>query len=626
MVLDNRLYEVCKNFPREAITKDEYDRLLELSKDHEAVHKYIAENYLLWEENFTKTFSGSGNNFRFYEGGKLYPVKNILRKHLGTTKMNKAALIWKGADHSQMVYTYQSLYTEVVKLASALRKLGVKKGDRVLLHLPNIPELIIAMLACVKLGAVHIVYHISYSTDSLADRIKDCEPKIIFTSDGALTGNEQKLKNKLDSALEITGYEPRHCIVVERVSKRVHMKPIRDIWFHDLISHEHFSDAKRMDFEILDAEDPMFMLYTSTNLKEPKALVFPVAGFLLWAYYTYLLLFDAKDTDTFWCTADIAWITGHSYVVYGPLMAGDTVLIFEDTIDMDNAERFYDVCDKFSVNKIYTRPSILKTLMNAAQKKKKFRKLDTLELIATGGERMDDDLREWSAKNLASYRAVMFDIYSITEAGGALSSALPGFICAKTGTVAQPIPGVPIKLVNSTTGNTVEEPNTQGALMMDKPFPPLCRTIYGDKNTYKKIYWKTHNDVTYFKTGDGAELDEEGNLTLKGRLDDVLHVDGKRLSLIEIEEAIKTHENVNDCAVVSIPDEKRGDALIVFSVLKKEVDESYHDTTVRELRERIIEEIGEVALPSEIRFTRTLPKSPDGVILRDLLKDIAMQM
>jgi acetyl-CoA synthetase len=534
--------------------------------------------------------------------------------------------VWKGTDHSQMVYTYQSLYSEVVKCASALKKLGLKKGDNVLLHLPNIPELVIAMLACVHIGAIHIVYHISYSTDSLTERINDCKPKIIFTSDGALTGTEQNLKDKLDNALNMTTHQPSYCIVVERVTKRVHMKPLRDIWFHDLISYEHYYMAKNTEFEAMNAEDPMFMLYTSTNMKDPKALVFHTAGYLLWAYFSYLLMFDARDTDTYWCTADIAWITGHSYLVYGPLMAGETILIFEDTIDMDNAHRFYDICDKFCVNKLYTRPSILKSLMNAAQKKKKYMKLDTLELIATGGEKMSDDVREWTAKYLGNYNAALFDIYSITETGGAMASAVPGLSECRAGTVARPLPGVPIKLINNTSCDIIEQPDTQGALVLDKPFPPLCRTIFNSDEIYKKIYWKSYNNNVFFKTGDAAEIGENGYLTLKGRLDDILHVGGKRLSLIEIEEAIKTHDNVEDCAVVSIPDEKRGDALIAFSVLRKEIDESYHDTTVRELRERIIEEIGEVALPSEIRFTRTLPKSPDGVILRDLLKDIAMQM
>ncbi|HAL86029.1 MAG TPA: AMP-dependent synthetase [Deferribacteraceae bacterium] len=625
MSIYSRLADNCKNFQRHSLNKAEMDKIRSLSGDYEKLHDYLAKRYLVWEKEYTSLYWGEKLAPRFYENGTLCALENILGKHLTTTKKNKAAIIWKGADHAQMVYTYQSLYSEVIKCASALKKLGLKKGDKVLLHLPNIPELIIAMLACVKLGAVHIVYHTSYSTDSLADRINDCRPKIIITSDGTVTAN-QNLKNKLDNALIISDHQPQYCIVVERVSKRVHMKPLRDIWFHDLISDEHYSIAKNHGQEYANAEDPMFMLYTSTNMKDPKALVFHTAGYLLWAYFSYLLMFDARDTDTFWCTADIAWITGHSYLVYGPLMAGETVLVFEDTIDMDNAHRFYDICDKFCVNKLYTRPSILKSLMNAAQKKKKYMKLDTLELIATGGEKMTDDVREWAAKALGNYNAALFDIYSITETGGAIASAIPGYEECRPGTVAKALPGVSVSIINNASGEILPEAGTQGALVLDRPMPSLCRTINNSYDTYKKIYWKSYNNHVFFKTGDSAEINSEGYLTLKGRLDDVLHLGGKRLSLIEIEEAIKTHDNVEDCAVVSIPDEKRGDALIAFSVLKKEIDESYHDTTVRELRERIIEEIGEIALPSEIRFTRTLPKSPDGVILRDLLKDIAMQM
>lgn len=625
MSLNTRLDNNCRNFSRNTLTRDELDKIRSLAGDYEALHDYLAKKYLIWEKGYTKLFYGDKNTPKLYEEGKLFPLENILGKHLDTTKKNKAAIIWKGADHSQMVYTYQSLYSEVVKCASALKKLGLKKGDHVLLHLPNIPELVIAMLACAHIGAVHIVYHTSYSTDSLADRINDCMPKIIITADGLTTG-DQNLKSKLDNALNITTHQPQYCIVVERISKRVNMKPLRDIWFHDLISNEQYSTAKHSHVEPVDAEDPMFMLFTSTNTKSPKALVFHSAGYLLWAYFSYLLMFDAKDTDTYWCTADIAWITGHSYLVYGPLMAGETILIFEDTINMENARRFYDICDKFCVNKLYTRPSILRSLMNAAQKKNKYMKLETLEIIATGGEKMTDDVRQWASKYIGNYNSALFDIYSITETGGAIASAIPGYESCMPGTVAKPLPGVSIKIINNASGEILSQPNTQGALVLDKHMPSLCRTINNSNDIYKKMYWKNCDNNVFFKTGDSAEINPNGYLILKGRIDDVLHLGGKRLSLIEIEEAVKTHDNVEDCAIVSIPDEKRGDALIAFCVLKKEIDESYNDIIITELRERVIEEIGEIALPSEIRFTRTLPKSPDGVILRDLLKDIAMQM
>lgn len=619
----SRLAENCRNFIREAVDKAEMENIRKLEADHDKLLDYLSKKYLIWAEEYTKLNCGEGFAPKFYENGRLDVMENILGKHLHTDRKNKAAIIWKGADHSQMVYTYQSLYSETVKCASAFRKLGVAKGDRVLLHLPNIPELIIAMLACAKLGAVHVVYHISYSADSLADRITDCTPKIVITSDGIATGS-QNLKNKLDNALVISEHKPEYCIVVERVGKRVQMKPLRDIWFHDLVSDEHYSQAKK-ETHVADAEDPMFMLFTSTNMKTPKALVFPTAGFLLWAYFSYLLMFDAKSTDTYWCTADIAWITGHSYLVYGPLMAGESILVFEDTIDMENAGRFYDICDKFCINKIYTRPSILKTLMNAAHKKKKFVQLESLQLIAVGGEKMTDDVREWADKYLGSYKAVLFDIYSITETGGAIAASIPGHEPCSPGTVSKALPGMSLSIIG-TNGEIETKPNTQGALVLDRHIPSLCRTINNSHDTYKKIYWKSYDNNVFFKTGDSAEIDSGGHLTLKGRLDDVLHLGGKRLSLIEIEEAVKTHDNVEDCAVISILDEKRGDALIAFCVLKKEIDESYHDTAVRELRERIVDEIGEIALPSEIRFTRALPKSPDGAILRDLLKDIAMQM
>jgi len=615
-----------QKYQRTEFTAEDIDKIKSFGDDYEKLYKYMSDKYLIWEEKPTEVMSGDHKNgYTFFKGGQICPLKNILRKHLTTHSKNKAALIWNGNDGTQNVFTYQSLFSDVIKCASAMRKLGLKKGDRVLIHMPNIPELVVFMLACTKLGAIHVVYHASYSAESLADRISDCQPSFVVTVDESVTGGHTNMKEKLDHALTKVNKEPKYCIVVERTGKRVHMKPLRDLWYHDIISDEQHSDASALPPEPHNGEDTMFMLYTSTNMAEPKALTFSYAGYLLWAYVSYLMLFDKKDTDTYWCTADISWITGHSYLVYGPLMAGQTILLYEDSIDADNANSFYNICDKFSVNKLYTTPSLLRSLMNAAQKKKTFRNIKTIEMIATGGEKMKDEVLEWTSTKLCRNKAVIFDIYSQTEAGGAIYSAIAGITDIEYGTVNNPLPGVPSLLLDKTTKNVIEDSLTKGEIVFRKGFPPVANGIYGEKGMFEKIYWKDGSEP-YLSTGDGGEYNEDGKMMLTGRLDDVLHLGGKRLSLIEIEEAVKKYDNIKECAIINVNDDKRGEKLIAFCALKKQQDESYHDQNVREIRETILDEIGEIALPGEIRFTRTIPKSPDGVILRDLLKEIAMQM
>ncbi|PLX69618.1 MAG: AMP-dependent synthetase [Denitrovibrio sp.] len=621
------LYKNFNQFERVGMTKEDINEILSFGDNYDKAYSFLANRYLIWEEPFSSVSSGDHKNgYKFFKGGKICPLKNILRKHLTSYKKNKAAIIWIGADGVQKVYTYQSLFSDVIKTASAMRKLGVKRGDKIMLHMPNIPELVIFMLACTKLGAVHVVYHASYSAESLADRINDCKPKIVVTTDESITGGYVKMKEKLDSALTKVEEEPKFCIVVERTRKRVHMKPLRDLWYHDLISDEKHSNANALPYEPHGGEDDMFMLYTSTNMSEPKALTFSYGGYLLWAYISYLLIFDTKPTDTYWCTADISWITGHSYLIYGPLMAGQTVLIHEDTIDTDNATKFYDICDKFNVNKLYTTPAMLKSLMNAAQKKKVFRDIKSVELVATGGEKLKEEQLEWAASKLFKNKAAFIDVYSLTEAGGAIYAPIPGLGDLEYGTVSKALPTVPAILMDKTTKKFISDVDKQGELVLKAPFPSLATSIYNQPGIFESIYWKESNNKAYFSTGDGGKFNENGNMILTGRLDDVLHINGKRLSLVEIEEAVKKYENIKECALININDEKRGEKLIAFCVLKKQIDESYHDQTVREIRETILDEIGEVALPGEIRFSRTIPKSPDGIILRDLLKEIAMQM
>lgn len=622
----NELINNFNNFERISMPKEEIEKIKSFGDDFESAYDYLSKKYLIWEEPYSSVYTKNPNGGNiFFKGGKICPLKNLLRKHLTTPKKNKAAMIWAGTDGSQRVYTYQSLFSDVIKVASAMKKLGIKKGDRVLIHMPNTPELVIYMLACTKLGAVHVVYHSSYSSESLADRIDDCKPTIVVTTDESTTGGHTNLKEKVNYAFDKVKNVPKYCIVVERTRKRVNMKPLRDFWHHDLISDEKHSNASTLPYEPHEGDAPMFMLYTSTNSAEPIALTYTYGGYLLWAYVSYLMLFDMKETDTYWCTADISWITGHSYLIYGPLMAGQTIMIYEDTIDTDNAQKFYDLCDKFSVNKVYTTPSMLRSLMNAAQKKKVFRGLDTIELVATGGEKMRQETLQWAAAKLCKHKAAFIDVYSLTEAGGAVFAPIPGIGDLEYGTVSKALPSVPAMLFDKTTKTYLSDTGKQGEIVFNRPFPSLIKSVY-NKPHMMNYYWKDMEGGKYFSTGDGGKYNDNNNMQLTGRLDDVLHVAGKRLSLLEIEEAIKQYDKVKECAVINFSDDKRGEKLVAFCVPQKEIEESYHDQTVREIRETILDEIGEMAMPGEIRFSRTIPKSPDGSILRDLLKEIASQM
>ena len=625
MNLEKVLTEVNKKYKRKNRFNLNIDELYNI-KDKNKLFDYLAKNLLIWEKDYNAILDESRSPYYlWFKGGKICPIKNVLTKHLTTEKRNKAALIWKGSDHMERIFTFQSLYSEVSKMASALTKLGVKHRDKVQIYMPNIPELVITMLACIKIGAVHSVYHYSYSSDAFAERIDDCKPYLVVTSNTSVFGYEKNMKSKVDLALEKSKHQPKHCIVVERTTKRVHMKPLRDLWYHDLISDEGYASASSVEDAIYDANDTLFLLTTSTNMNVPKALQFNTAGYLLWALFSYALHFDPDDYDSFWCTADMSWVTGHTYALYGPLMAGQTTIIFEDSISVNNARRFYDIVEKFKVNKVYTTPTILKNLMNVAQKKKIYRREDSLRLIATGGEKMEDVLVEWSFEKLLRKSGPIIDIFTITEAGGAVAGEIPGYSDIKLQSVSKALPGVELKIYDSNQSE-IKDLNKTGALMIEGSIPSLCIGICNGDTIYKNTYWKKFGNKYHFRTGDGAEYIEEGILRLTGRIDNVLHIGGKRVSLLEIESALKKHENIKDAAVVSLHDEKRGDRLIAFCVVNKKIDESYHDTIIDEFNGKILEEIADIKCPDEYRFTKILPKSPDGEILRDMLKEIAKQM
>ncbi|MGA1846624.1 AMP-binding protein [Deferribacter abyssi] len=624
----DKLNRLCVEYKRKIYSYDDIKQFYEKSRNIKQFYEELAKILLEWEEEFiTSCYDENSFETNWFLNGKINPIKNILKDHLTKGRKNKSAIIWRGADYSERILTYQSLYSDVSKFASALKKLNLKKNDNILIYMPNIPELIIAMLACVKIGVVHTVYHPSYSPENLASRFDDCKYKVIITADGYYSKNTINLKKKVDEAISIARHKPKLCIVVKRLGQRIHMKPLRDLWYHDLISDEDYSRAFAIEEAVYDANDTLFSLITSTHLKEPKALGYRVAGFLLWAKFSYALLFDPSEDDVLWNTADIAWITGHVYKIYGPLLNGQTVFIYEDTIDIDNAYNFYEFLDKYNITKFYTTPTILNRLMRADEKKGIFRRQNHLRLIATGGEKRDEESLNWAFVKLLNRAHPVINILTITEAGGAVAAQIPGYSkIIDLFAVGEPLPGIDIQIIDGKTGGVVKKHHTKGELVFASPFPSLTSGICGNKQIMKSIYLKEYNKIKYFRTGDGGEYIGNNYINLLGRLDDVLHVGGKRINMFMIEDAIKKHRFIKDTAVVNVIDEKRGETLVAFCVLNKNLDESLYDNIFREINELIIDYVGEVIFPDVYKITTVIPKTPNGEVQRDILKEVAIQM
>ncbi|MCB4204662.1 AMP-binding protein [Deferribacterales bacterium Es71-Z0220] len=614
-----------KNYKRDFLQPEEIQELME--KPYMEVADYVGKNFLEWIEPYREVFEYTKvPRYQFFKGGKFNPFYNVIEKHLNTKNKNKAAIIWRGSDYTEKIYTYQSLSFEASKLAYAFKKLGVKKGDKVLIYIPNIPEAIIVMLACVRIGAIHAFFHFSYSADALAERIDDCRASLIVTANYSLTGNELDIKTKVDAALKKSEHQPKHVVVVERIPKKVHMKPLRDIWYHDLLSDTDFKEAVNLESTILSFDDPLFIMITTTHFPEPKGLVYSAAGFLGWAHYTFKLIFDPKDGDTIWNTTDIAWMNSHNYKIYGPLMAGATSVMFEDSIQMQNARRFYGIVERYNINKCYMSPRIIKALMNADMKKKVFERVDSLELFFLGGEPIEEDVLYWLYRKLGKDKLPVLNIYSVTELGSAVAAQLPGFSKVKKDSVGQPIPGVDLAIYDSITKTKIKYQNEKGLVSIEKPLMSMCTSLCHGEELFYKTFWKYFDEKYVFRVGDAGCFDEESHFYLSGRVDDIVHVAGKRINLQQIEETINKHKLIKESAIIILNDEKKGDSLIAFCVLKKNVDESNYSLIIDEINEVIIEELGEPVLPQYIKFVRVLPKGADGVVLRDLLKEIAMQM
>lgn len=614
---------ICR-YERKVISVQEYEQLLKLGTND--LIDTLAKKYLQWHTPYHGVLDNDRIPFyHWFVGGKLDIWHNTIGKHLHTHRRNKAALMWVGVDGRERVYTYHTLAYEVERLAMALINLGVKKHDRVLIFTPNLPETIVTMLACAQIGAVHILYHIAYSSESLAERLQDCKAAYIITADSC-PQTAHKLKEKVNDALNKIDYKIKHCIVIERTGERVHMQPKRDLWYQDLITDEELSKGAKVDRLRVD-RDPLFMLYTASKTKTAKAVVHNTIGFLLWAQFTSQVLFDMDDRDIFWCTADLAWITGHTYGVYGPLSLGSTVFIYEGSITYENTSLFFDFLDRFHITRMFSNPALLRSVMRAKNSREyEARSANSLQLIGCGGGEIKEDLYHWVLHTLPKQGKIpLVNIWGQTESGGSLMANVPGTEGSLQNTRLRPLPGVKCRLVTK-QGKTIDGVNEPGFMVLTEPLPSLCKDLYGDSAAFRSIYWEKFKGEKFFATGDEAIAGEDGSYVLTGRSDIALSSGAGNRKLDEIEKVILDQERVKECAVVFIDHPVYGYMLIAFCVLKNYQDESYNDESLQEIKEHIIEQSGEFTLPDAIRLTKFLPKTPDNVINRELLKEISLQM
>jgi len=583
----------------------------EAAADTEAFWGRMADE-LHWFKRFDKVLEWKEPDAKWFVGGKTNASTNCLDVHLGTWRKNKAALIWEGEPGDQRTLTYQQLHREVCKFANVLKGLGVKQGDVVSIYMPMVPELAIAMLACARIGAVHSVIFAGFSSEAIADRNTDANAKLQITADyGWRRGQELPLKKNVDAALKKSP-TVKHCVVLRRTGNPVHMEPGRDLWWHDLMA-EASGDCPA---EPLDSEAPLFILYTSGSTGKPKGIQHTTAGYMLFVKKTFEWVFDYRDEDVFWCTADCGWVTGHSYAVYGPLAAGATVLMYEGAPNWPDEGRFWQLIEKYRVNTFYTAPTAIRAFIKWGDHWVDKYDLSSLRLLGTVGEGINPEAWMWYHRKIGAERCPIVDTWWQTETGGIMMSPLPGAIPTKPGSCTKPLPGIVPAIVGS-DGKPVP-PGNGGWLVMAKPWPGMLRGIWGDKERYREQYWS--KVPHHYLAGDNARCDKDGYYWIMGRIDDVLNVAGHRLSTIEIESALVSHPMVAEAAAVGRPDEIKGEAVAVFVTLK---NGKPSEELKKELKQHVRKEIGALAQPDDVRFTSSLPKTRSGKIMRRLLRDIA---
>jgi acetyl-CoA synthetase len=612
LLQEDRRYEPSPEFRAQANVNDPsiYERA---AADPEAFWAEQAKN-LDWIEPYTTVLEWDVPWAKWFVGGKLNASANCVDRHARSWRKNKAAIIWEGEPGDSKVLTYGDLYREVNRAAAALKRLGIQKGDRVAIYMGMVPELPIAMLACARIGAPHTVIFGGFSPESLRDRILDCEAKMLITADGGWRrGGKVPLKDNADKALEECP-SIEHVLVVNRVDdpRKVHMKSGRDLWWHRVMDESGYAKVAP---EPLDSEHPLYILYTSGTTGKPKGMLHTTAGYLVGTMTTSTFVFDLKEDDVYFCTADIGWVTGHSYIVYGPLAAGASCVMYEGSPDYPDKDRFWDIVEKYGATILYTAPTAIRSFMRWGTEYPKKHDLSTLRLLGTVGEPINPEAWVWYRENIGGDRTPIVDTWWQTETGHMLITPLPGLTTTKPGSATIPFPGIAVDVVDE-AGNTV--PEGGGYLVLRKPWPGMARTIWGDPDRYVKQYWSRFEGM-YF-TGDGAKRDEDGYIWLLGRVDDVLNVAGHRIGTMEVESALVSHPSVAEAAVVGINHEIKGQAIAAFVTLRG--GHRPTDDQVDVLRRHVAEKIGPIARPDKIFFTAELPKTRSAKIMRRLLRDI----
>ncbi len=572
---------------------------------------------LEWSQPWSTVLDWQAPNAKWFVGGKLNASVNCVDRHVRGPRRNKAALVWEGEPGDRRTLTYHDLFREVQIFANTLKAGGVGRGDRVAIYLPMIPELAIAMLACARIGAVHSVVFGGFSAESLRDRINDQQAKLLVTADGGFRrGQVVPLKQVADEALRSAPSVSRVLVVRRGVTEiPVEMQAGRDLWYHDASAGQ----SPRCAPEAMDAEDMLYILYTSGTTGKPKGIVHTTGGYLVGTYATTKWVFDLKEDDVFWCTADIGWVTGHSYVVYGPLANGATVLMYEGAPDWPQKDRFWEMVERHGVTVFYTAPTAIRAFMRWGTDWPKKHDMSSLRLLGSVGEPINPEAWVWYHRYIGSERCPVVDTWWQTETGMIMITPLPGITTTKPGSATRPFPGIRAELRND-RGDTVEGA-AGGYLALTRPWPAMLRGIYGDPDRYVRQYWSRWNDAEVYFTGDGAKRDAGGYYCLLGRVDDVINVAGHRIGTMEVESALVDHPKVAEAAVVGRVHEIKGQAIAAFVTLKDGVPPS--DALVVELREHVVQKIGAIARPDDILFAADLPKTRSGKIMRRLLRDIA---
>ncbi len=620
---EKRLFNPPAEFSQGARIKslEDYEAIYQkAAADPEGFWAELAEQELDWFQKWDQVLDWQPPFAKWFVGGKINISHNCLDRHLTTWRRNKAALIWEGEPGDSRTLTYAQLHREVCQMANVIKDLGVTKGDRVAIYMPMIPEAAIAMLACARIGAPHTVVFGGFSSEALKDRLVDAQAKLVITADGGFRKDKVvPLKPAVDAALaDNAAPSVENVLVVQRSKENVAMTPGRDHWWHDLQAGASYDCPA----EPMDSEDMLFILYTSGTTGKPKGVVHTTGGYNLYTHVTTQWGFDLKDTDVFWCTADVGWITGHSYIVYGPLSNGATSVMYEGVPRPSNPGCFWDVIEKYGVNIFYTAPTAIRAFLKAGEHVPNARDLSSLRLLGTVGEPINPEAWMWYHLVIGGGRCPIIDTWWQTETGGFMITPLPGATPTKPGSATRPFPGILADVVDL-EGNPVAD-NEGGYLVIKHPWPSMMRTVYGDDDRFRRTYWEhippQDGKYVYF-AGDGARRDEDGYFWVMGRVDDVISVSGHRLGTMEIESALVSHPAVAEAAVVGRKDELKGEEVFAFVTLEGTFSPS--DQLKAELKQHVVQEIGAIARPGEIRFADGLPKTRSGKIIRRFLRNLA---